>query len=113
MITEGELGAILSARSCDEVGSRNRAALLLMANMGLRCCEVVALTLDDVDFRNGTLTVAATKCQDARKLPLEAWRARRLRATSPTIAPRARAAPCSYATGRWKGYNIRDSQMRE
>ena len=72
MIDEGELGSILSARTTPEVGSRNRAALLLMANMGLRCCEVVALTLDDVDFRNGTVTVAATKCQDARTLPLEA-----------------------------------------
>ena len=59
MITDEELDAILSVGSCDEVGSRNRAALLLMANMGLRCCEVVALTLDDVDFRNGTVNVAA------------------------------------------------------
>jgi site-specific recombinase XerD len=72
MITDEELGAILSVRSYDEVGSRNRAALLLMANMGLRCCEVVALTLDDVDFRNGTVNVTAAKCQDARTLPLEA-----------------------------------------
>ena len=72
MITDEELDAILSVGSCDEVGSRNRAALLLMANMGLRCCEVVALTLDDVDFRNGTVNVAAAKCQDARTLPLEA-----------------------------------------
>ena len=71
MITEDELGAILSAQTSPEVESRNCAALLLMANMGLRCCEVVALTLDDVDFRNGTVTVAATKCQDARMLPLE------------------------------------------
>ena len=71
MIDEAELAAILAARSCDEAGSRNRAALLLMANMGLRCCEVVALTLDDVDFRNGTVSVAAAKCQDARTLPLE------------------------------------------
>lgn len=71
MIDEGELGAILSSQTNPEVGSRNRAALLLMANMGLRCCEVVALALDDVDFRNGTVTVAATKCQDARMLPLE------------------------------------------
>ena len=71
MIGEGELGSILSAQTTPEVGSRNRAALLLMANMGLRCCEVVALTLDDVDFRNGTVSVAAAKCQDARMLPLE------------------------------------------
>ena len=70
-IGEDELAAILSAQSNPEVGSRNRAALLLMANMGLRCCEVVALTLDDVDFRNGTMHVRATKCQDGRRLPLD------------------------------------------
>jgi len=70
-IAEDELAAILSAQTNEDVGSRNRAALLLMANMGLRCCEVVALTLDDVDFRNGEIRVPATKCQDERRLPLE------------------------------------------
>jgi site-specific recombinase XerD len=72
MVDEGELGAVLSARTNPEVRSRNRAALLLTANMGLRCREVVTLSLDDVDFRNGTAAVAATKCQDARMPPLEA-----------------------------------------
>ena len=42
-----------------------------MANMGLRCCEVASLTLDDVDFRNGAVRVPAVKGRDERKLPLE------------------------------------------
>ena len=71
-IGEDELAAMMSAEASPEVGSRNRAVLLLMANMGLRCCEVAALTLDDVDFRNGTVNVPATKSCDSRKLPLEA-----------------------------------------
>lgn len=70
-IGEDELAAMMSAETNPEVGSRNRAALMLMANMGLRCCEVAALTLDDVDFRNGTVSVPATKGCDSRKLPLE------------------------------------------
>lgn len=72
MVTDGELDAILSAQTGDEVGSRNRAAILLMANMGLRCCEVAALTLDDIDFRNGEVLVRASKSQSSRRLPLEA-----------------------------------------
>lgn len=71
MIDGDELSSILSVETNPEVGSRNRAALLLMANMGLRCCETVALTLDDVDFRNGETCVPAVKGCEARRLPLE------------------------------------------
>ena len=71
MMGDDELLAILSVETNPEVGSRNRAALLLMSNMGLRCCEVASLTLDDVDFRNGTVRVPATKGCCERRLPLE------------------------------------------
>ena len=71
MIGDDELASIMSVATNLEVGSRNRAALLLMANMGLRCCEVAALTLDDVDFRNGTVNVPAIKGCNGRRLPLE------------------------------------------
>ena len=36
-------------------------AACLMGNLGLRCCEASALTLDDIDFANATVSVAATK----------------------------------------------------
>lgn len=71
MLGDDELLAIMSVETGPEVGSRNRAALLLMSNMGLRCCEVASLTLDDVDFRNGTVRVPATKGCCERRLPLE------------------------------------------
>jgi len=71
MIGDDELASIMSVATGPEVGSRNRAVLLLMANMGLRCCEVASLTLDDVDFRNGAVRVPAVKGRDERKLPLE------------------------------------------
>ena len=71
MMGDEELLAIMSVETGPEVGSRNRAALLLMSNMGLRCCEVASLALDDVDFRNGTVRVPATKGCCERKLPLE------------------------------------------
>lgn len=46
--------------SCDRqtvVGQRDYAILLLLARLGLRAGEVVALTLDDLDWEAGTLTV--------------------------------------------------------
>lgn len=46
--------------SCDRrtlVGKRDYAILLLLARLGLRQCEVCALTLDDFDWRRGVLTV--------------------------------------------------------
>ncbi len=46
--------------SCDRrtsVGKRDCAILLLLARLGLRQCEVCALTLDDFDWGRGVLTV--------------------------------------------------------
>uniref|UniRef100_UPI0013E9CD8E tyrosine-type recombinase/integrase n=1 Tax=Adlercreutzia sp. ZJ141 TaxID=2709406 RepID=UPI0013E9CD8E len=71
MTDADELQSILSVETNPEVGSRNRAALLLMANMGLRCCETTALTLEHIDFRNGTVTIPAIKGNETRRLPLE------------------------------------------
>jgi integrase len=38
-------------------GKRNYAVLLLLARMGLRACEIVALQLDDIDWDNGRITI--------------------------------------------------------
>jgi site-specific recombinase XerD len=52
-------------------GKRNYAVLLLLARLGLRACEVVALSLDDIDWDNGRLTI---RCKGGRwaQLPLPA-----------------------------------------
>ena len=39
------------------VGRRDYAILLLLARLGLRAGEVVALQLDDIDWHNGSLNV--------------------------------------------------------
>lgn len=44
--------------------------LLLMATYGLRSCEVVALTLDDVDWRAGVIRIRQTKTRNELSLPL-------------------------------------------
>jgi site-specific recombinase XerD len=38
-------------------GRRDYAILLLLARLGLRACEIAELTLDDVDWKNGLVTV--------------------------------------------------------
>ena len=58
--------------SCDRttvIGRRDYAILLLLAQLGLRAGEVVALTLDDLDWDKGVVTVPG-KGQRREPLPL-------------------------------------------
>lgn len=61
--------------SCDQttgVGRRDYAILLLLARLGLRATEVVALTLDDIDWRAGELLVRGKGyIQDRLPLPYD------------------------------------------
>ena len=52
-------------------GKRNYAVLLLLARLGLRACEIVALSLDDIDWDDGRLTI---RCKGGRwaQLPMPA-----------------------------------------
>jgi site-specific recombinase XerD len=59
-------------QSCDQttsVGRRNYAILLLIARLGLRAGEIVALKLDDINWRAAELTVQG-KGQICDRLPL-------------------------------------------
>jgi integrase/recombinase XerD len=52
------------------MGQRDYTTLFLMANYGLRSCEVAALTLDDVDWRAGLLHIPQSKTGKMLDLPL-------------------------------------------
>jgi site-specific recombinase XerD len=59
--------------ACDQttaVGRRNYAILLLLARLGLRAGEIIALRLDDIDWENGQITVRSKKGQGWARLPL-------------------------------------------
>jgi site-specific recombinase XerD len=59
---------------CDRhsaVGLRNYAILVLLARLGLRACEVVAMTLDDIDWEGAHLMVRGKGGQRAQ-MPLSA-----------------------------------------
>lgn len=52
------------------MGQRDYTTLFLMATYGLRCCEVAALTLDDVDWRASRLRIPQSKTRNMLELPL-------------------------------------------
>jgi len=61
-------------KRCDRktsVGRRNHAILLLLARLGLRAGEVVGLTLDDIDWSTGQITIRGKGGKSAQ-LPLAA-----------------------------------------
>ena len=41
------------------IEKRNYAILLLLARLGLRACEVVALNIEDIDWENARITIRA------------------------------------------------------
>jgi site-specific recombinase XerD len=53
------------------VGRRNYAILLLLARLGLRACEIVALNLEDIDWENARITIRSKGGRWAQ-LPLPA-----------------------------------------
>jgi site-specific recombinase XerD len=70
-LSADEVEKVLAA--CDRktaVGRRNYAILLLLARLGLRAGEVLALTLDDIDWDSGTITIPVTKNRRGARLPL-------------------------------------------
>jgi site-specific recombinase XerD len=54
---EGVDAVLASVRDNQRHGARDYAMLLLMARLGLRAAEVIAIQLDDIDWRAGELLV--------------------------------------------------------
>jgi site-specific recombinase XerD len=90
--------------SCDRrtlVGKRDYAIVLLLARLGLRQCEVCALTLDDFDWQRGVLTVHG-KGKKTAELPvphdvghaISAYLLRRPRVDARGVFLRVRAPYC-------------------
>lgn len=51
---------------------RDRALFLLLSDYGLRCSEIQALRLDDIDWDNDTISVRRPKQRHTQQYPLEA-----------------------------------------
>ena len=62
--------------SDDPIGRRNYAMLLLIARLGLRAPEVIAIQLDDIDWRAGTILIRGKgKRHDRMPLPEDVGKA--------------------------------------
>ena len=69
-LSPDQVEAVLNAvRADDRFGRRNYAMVLLMARLGLRAPEVVAIRLEDLDWRAGELIVRG-KGQNHDRVPL-------------------------------------------
>jgi integrase/recombinase XerD len=72
-ISADHVRAVLnSCRRDAAVGCRDYAILLLLARLGLRSGEIVALSLDSIDWDLGSLTVVGSKGGQRSELPLPA-----------------------------------------
>jgi site-specific recombinase XerD len=70
-LTQAELQTVLASfDTSTATGRRNLAMVRCMSDLGLRVGEVVALTLDDIDWRQGVLKLPAGKGRRERLLPL-------------------------------------------
>jgi integrase/recombinase XerD len=70
-LSDKDLRAVLD--HCDTgtaTGRRDLAMLRCMSDLGLRVSEVVSLTLDDIDWRRGVVTIRFDKGRRGRALPL-------------------------------------------
>lgn len=72
-LSEQQLAVLLgSFDRSTAIGRRDYAMTMCLAQMGLRAGEVAALSLDDIDWRAGTLRLARGKERRASVLPLPA-----------------------------------------
>lgn len=101
-------GVLAACNRQTAMGRRDYAILLLLARLGLRAGEVVALTLDDLDWHAGMLTVRG-KGGRASQLPLPVAVGEALAAYLQDGRPRA-ASRCVFLRGRAPAVSFKGSQ---
>ena len=61
---------LLDAARMGKAARRDRAILLLLTRLALRCSEIIALEIDDIDWRAGLIRICISKSHRERVLPL-------------------------------------------
>jgi integrase/recombinase XerD len=69
-LTIDEVSRLLDAARTGKAPYRDRAILLLAVQLGLRSAEIIAMELDDIDWRAGVVRVRIRKPRRERALPL-------------------------------------------
>ena len=71
VLTDRQVDALLQTFDRNTpLGLRDYAMVLCQLDLGLRCSEVAALELEDIDWRNATIRISAGKSRRGRLLPL-------------------------------------------
>lgn len=66
-----EICSLLNSIDCStNIGKRNYAIILIAARLGLRSCDIAALTLENVDFEKNTIEITQLKTGEPQILPL-------------------------------------------
>jgi integrase len=72
VLSDADLAAVLGAAGGGSVTARDAAITLLAVSTGLRACDICALTLGDVDWRAGRISLVQAKTGNPLTLPLPA-----------------------------------------
>jgi Phage integrase family len=81
-------------------GKRDYAMVALAVSTGLRCCDIVALRLDEIDWRRDEIRLVQAKTSRPLVLPLPHWRATPSRSGSCTAGRIAAPRKCSSGSSR-------------
>jgi integrase len=69
--TDEEVARMLKAIDCSNpTGKRDYCIMAIAANLGLRTGDILNLTIDDIDWRNGTINIIQQKTGEPLALPL-------------------------------------------
>ena len=116
-LTPGEVQQLIDAvRTDDAIGRRNYAMLMLIARLGLRAPEVIAIQLEDIDWRAGEILIRSKgKLHDRMPLPADGGEAvvdyiRNARVgNSRVLFVSARAPYRAFRDGQILNYVLRDA----
>lgn len=65
-----QIDQLIEAATTGKAERRDRAIILLLARLGLRCAEIIAMELDDIDWQAGLVRIRISKSHRERILPL-------------------------------------------
>ena len=99
--TRAETGRLLEGiETGTPCGKRDYAMVVLAVSTGLRCCDIVALRLDEIDWRRDEIRLVQAKTSRPLVLPLPHWQATPSRSGSCTAGPTAAPRKCSSGSRR-------------
>ena len=71
MLTDQDQAKVVDACASGMVSARDAAITLLALSTGLRACDIIALRLNDIDWRAGTIGIVQQKTGNPLTLPLQ------------------------------------------